>query len=124
MLQGLAYLKEAGAGFTVQLIPMRDNWHQWDEMLAFAQSWSTSYRVGAPWLYKSACGDARRNAEIERQRLDPADVVALDEPTSPYEEREAAEAAGRGGRPRRRRPPLRRLHRDAVATSTSTPTAA
>ncbi len=40
LLQGLAYLKEAGAGFTVQLIPMRDNWHQWDEMVAFAKSWS------------------------------------------------------------------------------------
>ena len=26
LLQGLNYLKEAGAGFIVQLIPMRDNW--------------------------------------------------------------------------------------------------
>lgn len=80
LLQGLAYLKEADAGFIVQLIPMRDNWHQWDEMLAFARSWSRHWRVGAPWLHKSACGDPQRNAEIERQRLYPVDVVALDEP--------------------------------------------
>jgi hypothetical protein len=80
LLQGLAHLKEAGAGFTVQLIPLRDNWSQWDEMLAFARRWSRHYRVGAPWLYKSACAGPAADAEIERQRLDPADVVALDAP--------------------------------------------
>lgn len=78
LVQGLSYLKEAGAGFMVQLIPMRENWHQWDEMVEFAWRWSRHYRDGAPWLYKTACGDAARNAEIERQRLDPADVAALD----------------------------------------------
>lgn len=80
LLQGLHYLKEAGAGFIVQLIPMRDNWRQWDEMIAFAKQWSPHWRVGAPWLYKSACGDERRNAEIERQRLEAAEVVDLDWP--------------------------------------------
>ena len=80
LLQGLSYLKEAGAGFTIQLIPLRDNWRQWDEMLAFAQHWSRHYRVGAPWLYKSACGGPVVDAEIERQRLDPADVIVLDTP--------------------------------------------
>ncbi len=78
--QGLAYMKEAGAGFTVQLIPMRDNWHQWDRMQEFARSLSPRYRVGAAWFWKSASGDAARNAEIERQRLDPADVIELDTP--------------------------------------------
>ena len=99
LLQGLSYLKEAGAGFTVQLIPMRDNWEQWDEMVALAQSWSKHWRVGAPWLFKSACGDVRRNAEIEGQRLDPADVVELDQPNVAYEEREAAEAHPRPATP-------------------------
>ena len=64
-------------------------------MVAFAQSWSKHWRVGAPWLFKSACGDARRNEEIERQRLDPADVVELDQPNVAYEEREVAEAAAK-----------------------------
>ena len=80
LVQGLSYLKEAGAGFTVQLIPLRANWRRWDEMLAFAQHWSRHYRVGAAWLYKSACGGPMVDAEIERQRLDPSDVVALDPP--------------------------------------------
>jgi hypothetical protein len=80
LLQGLNYLKEAGVGFTMQLIPMRDNWDQWDQMKEFAQSWSKHWRVGAPWLFMTACGDPARNAEIERQRLDPADVVELDPP--------------------------------------------
>jgi hypothetical protein len=93
LLQGLAYLKEAGVGFTMQLIPMRDNWHQWEDMLAFAQSWSTHWRVGAPWLFKTACGDPVRNAEIERQRLDPADVVMLDPPDVTHESRAAERAA-------------------------------
>lgn len=87
LLKGLAHLKEAGVGFTVQLIPMRDNWHQWEEMKAFALSWSKHWRVGAPWLFKTACGDPVRNAEIERQRLDPVDLVKLDPPSVDHEER-------------------------------------
>ena len=79
-MRGFAYLKEAGAGFTVQLIPMRDNYHQWDEMQALAQSLSKHWRCGAAWLYLSACGDPERNREIKRQRLSPRDVIELDKP--------------------------------------------
>jgi len=85
-LQGFAYLKEAGAGFTVQIIPMRDNYHQFEAMVKLAQSLSPHYRIGASWLYLSACGSAKRNGEIRRQRLDPKDVVALDQPDLAYEE--------------------------------------
>jgi hypothetical protein len=80
LMEGFARLKEAGAGFTVQLIPMKGNWHEWEAMQELAKSLSKHWRVGAPWLYLSACGGAARNAEIEAQRLDPADAVALDEP--------------------------------------------
>ena len=128
LLQGLSYLKEAGAGFTVQLIPMRDNWEQWDQMVAFANTWSRHWRVGAPWLFKTACGDERRNAEVDRQRLGPADVVELDRPDVSAEEREAGE---RPTRPRvthsRSRPATTACTPPAstpAATSTSTPTAA
>ena len=85
-MQGFAYLKEAGAGFAVQLIPMRDNCHQFEDMVNLALSLSPHYRIGAPWLYLSACGSARRNAEIARQRLDPQDVIELDQPDLSYEE--------------------------------------
>jgi radical SAM protein with 4Fe4S-binding SPASM domain len=90
VMAGFAYLKEAGAGFAVQLIPMRDNWHQWAEMLELARSLSPDWRVGAPWLYLSADGDPRRNAEIAGQRLDPADVVWLDPPDLSSEVRDRA----------------------------------
>jgi radical SAM protein with 4Fe4S-binding SPASM domain len=85
-LRGLAYLQEAGAGFTVQLIPMQDNYHQFPEMLKLAASLSRHYRVGAAWLHLSACGNKRINAQILRQRLPPEEVIALDNPDLSCEE--------------------------------------
>ena len=80
-MRGFAYLKEAGAKFTVQLIPMKDNFHEWDAMQALAESLSNNIRCGAPWLYLSASGDHQKNAEIRVQRLSPSQVVELDRPT-------------------------------------------
>ena len=84
-MQGFNYLKEAGAGFTVQLIPMRDNYHEWDQMQTLAQSLSPHWRCGAAWLYLSADGDSERNQEILRQRLEPEQVIELDKPDLSYE---------------------------------------
>jgi radical SAM protein with 4Fe4S-binding SPASM domain len=86
-MRGLRYLKEAGAGFTVQLIPMRDNYHQFKDMVKLAESLSKHYRVGAAWLYLSARGDKQINTEIMGQRLPPKEVVELDKPDLSYEER-------------------------------------
>jgi hypothetical protein len=79
-LQGFAYLKEVGAGFTVQLVPMKDNYGQFNEMIRMAESLSSRWRIGASWLHLSACGDSERNREIVKQRLDPRDVIELDKP--------------------------------------------
>lgn len=79
-MRGFAYLKEAGAGFIVQIVPMRDNYHQFDAIVRLAQSLSPDWRLGASWLYLSASGDRKRNREILRQRLTPRQVVALDGP--------------------------------------------
>lgn len=84
VMAGFRYLKEAGAGFIVQLIPMRDNWHEWNQMVALAQSLSKHWRVGAAWLYMSSSGSALVNEEIARQRLDPGVVVELDPPDMSY----------------------------------------
>ena len=84
VMRGFAYLKEAGAGFTVQLIPLRDNYHQWPQMIELATSLSSRWRIGASWLYLSADGDPARNQEIMRQRLDPQQEVDLLPP--PFEE--------------------------------------
>jgi len=80
LMRAFALLKEAGVSFTVQLFPMRDNWHQWPQMIELARSLSPSWRVGASWLHLSACASPCRNEQIKRQRLDPADVIALDPP--------------------------------------------
>ena len=83
LMEGFARMKEAGAAFTVQLIPMRDNWHEWEAMRALAESHSRSWRVGSAWLFGTACPGDGRLAEIAAQRLDPGDVIALDEPPLP-----------------------------------------
>ncbi len=85
-MAGFAYLKESGAGFMVQLIPMKDNYHQFKDMVKLAESLNKHYRIGAPWLYLSASGDKERNAEIMSQRLAPKEVVELDKPDLSYEE--------------------------------------
>ncbi|MDD5599657.1 MAG: radical SAM protein, partial [Victivallaceae bacterium] len=86
-MRGFRYLQEAGAGFTVQLIPMKDNYHEFPKMIELAQSLSRHYRIGAPWLYLSSCGDPEINREIKRQRLSPEDVIELDKPDVAYEGR-------------------------------------
>lgn len=95
VMRGIAYLKEAGAGFTVQLIPMKENYAQFNDMMRLAESLSPLYRIGASWFYLSARGDRARNREIERQRLEPRDVVQLDKPdSSPENSLETKEGAG------------------------------
>lgn len=86
-MRGIAYLKEAGAGFIVQLIPLRANFHQWGAMVEMAKSLSPHWRVGAAWLFQCSVPGQERRAEIEAQRLDPRDVVLLDPPDPGFEER-------------------------------------
>ena len=85
-IRGISYLKEAGAGLTIQLIPMRDNFHQFNEMMSLAKSLSPQFRVGAAWLHLSACGDPGKNREISAQRLRPWEVIQIDQPDLSYEE--------------------------------------
>lgn len=89
LMQGLQYLKEAGADFVVQLVPMKDNWHEWEKMIEFAKSLSPNLRVGASWLNYSAARDSRINNDIYRQRLNPSLVVELDPPYVTFEESNA-----------------------------------
>ena len=76
--RGIDHLRTAGTGFTVQIVPMRANYHQFGDMVRLAESWSPEWRLGAAWLHLSANGDAARNREILAQRLDPEDVARLD----------------------------------------------
>lgn len=80
-MQGMAYLNEAGANFIIQIVPMRANFHQYNDMLKLAESLSDVSRGSAPWLWFSANHSQTRNREIACQRLDPADVIKLDKPS-------------------------------------------
>ncbi|MDD5155829.1 MAG: radical SAM protein, partial [Candidatus Omnitrophica bacterium] len=91
-MRGFRYLKEAGAGFVVQIIPMKDNYHQLKGMVKLAESLSPHYRIGAAWLYLSACGDVQRNQGIMLQRIPPKEVIELDKPDLSYEDRIEKEA--------------------------------
>jgi MoaA/NifB/PqqE/SkfB family radical SAM enzyme len=93
VMEGIAKLKETGAGFTVQIVPMRDNYHQFQAMLDLAQSMSPDYRIGAAWLNLSASGDPLKNMEIREQRLSPRTVVELDTPDPGIEEALTAQVA-------------------------------
>ena len=85
-MRGFAYLKEAGAGFTVQIVPMQESSFQLQAMEDLAKSLSHDYRIGAAWFHLSACGDPRKNREIREQRLPPRTVVELDTPDPSSEE--------------------------------------
>jgi MoaA/NifB/PqqE/SkfB family radical SAM enzyme len=76
--RGVACLREAGAAFTVQVVPMRTNIAEYDAMVRLAGRWSPSWRVGATWLYLSASGDAGRNRDILSERLEPARMIELE----------------------------------------------
>ncbi len=87
VMNGFDYLKKERAGFIVQLVPMRANYHQWEEMIALAKSLSKHWRCGASWLCLSCDSSMQRNKEIQKQRLSPSDVINLDKPDLTYYER-------------------------------------
>lgn len=88
-MNGMALLKEAGAGFTVQIVPLRANYHQVEDMIKLARSLSPLYRFGAYFINLSASGSPATNREILKQRLDPGEVIRLDNPDAGCEENDA-----------------------------------
>lgn len=93
-LQGVSHLKAARAGFMVQIVPMKNNFVQFESMVRLAESLSPSWKLGATWLYLSAGRDPAKNREIEGQRLAPADAAALASRGMPSERKPAGEAGG------------------------------
>ena len=91
-MRGISLLKEAGAGFTIQIVPMKDNYHQLRQMKSFAESLAVYWRIGASWLFLSAEQSPARNAEIAAQRLAPRQAVELEMPGLPTDE-----SGGKGG---------------------------
>lgn len=86
LIQGISYLKESNAAFTVQIIPMRDNYHQLNDMIRLSESLSPYWRFGATWLHLTADGNQRRNREIIEQRIDPSKIVRIASSENPPED--------------------------------------
>ncbi|TFG75058.1 MAG: radical SAM protein, partial [Chrysiogenales bacterium] len=111
-MRGLAYLKEAGARFMIQLVPMKDNFHQWPEMKRLAQSLCPAWRMGAHYLIPSVSGNEAKNREILAQRLPPEQVIENSPPNIPYRERKEKEHSEYDDRSGRRKYSHCLSHRD------------
>lgn len=99
-MRGISALRDAGAEFIVQIVPMRGNHHQLEAMLTLARSLSPLYRLGAAWLWLSACGSAGRNRQITAQRLTAAENLQMNPPGPSFFLRDTVSfqnEAGRGG---------------------------
>ncbi len=86
-MNGISLLNDTGARFTIQLIPMKENYHQFQDMVHQAKSMSQELRIGASWLYLSAKGSYQKNLQICAQRLSPNEVITLEMPDLSFEER-------------------------------------
>ena len=87
LMKGFSLLREVSAGFSVQVILMKENLHQREEMLRLAASLSPTYRIGTSWLFHSACHSPEKNREIDSQRISPEQVVTLNPPNPGYEDK-------------------------------------
>lgn len=85
-MRGFKYMQEAGAGFIVQIIPMRDNYHQLQDMIRLAESLGRPFRMGAFFLHGSAYSDPKKNEEIAKQRLSACEAIVFDNPDLSFEE--------------------------------------
>ena len=83
-IRGISYLKEANAGFIVQLIIMKDNFHEYQKMIDLAESLGSHYRISSYWLYCSASFSKDRNDSIKKQRLSSEQILTIEPAIPPY----------------------------------------
>lgn len=76
-LRGMSYLREAKVDFTVQIVPMKGNYHEYQKMISLGKKYGTTYRLGATWLYLSMHNNLKQNEEIKNQRLSPKIIAQL-----------------------------------------------
>jgi MoaA/NifB/PqqE/SkfB family radical SAM enzyme len=79
-MQGVRYLQESGAGFIVQLIPTKDNWHEWGLMVELARTLSPRWRVGASWRFLSCHRNEQISLFAESEQQEPKYVVQSAQP--------------------------------------------
>ncbi|NQU17889.1 MAG: radical SAM protein [Candidatus Saganbacteria bacterium] len=74
-MRGLSCLKEKAVNFVVQIVPLRDNYHQLKEMIVIARSFNPHYKLNTSWMYLSASRDEQINQQILNQRLEKNDLI-------------------------------------------------
>lgn len=79
-MRGLRYLKEAGAGFIVRIIPMKANYHEFNDMAKIAKSLCGIYKIGSSWMFLSSRGDLDTNERIKSQRLSVYEAMEVNRP--------------------------------------------
>ncbi|MBN1893032.1 radical SAM protein [bacterium] len=77
-LEGMARLREAGVDSIIQIVPMKDNYHQKEEMIRLALSLGSKWRFGVSFIHSSV--HKKRNKQILQQRLSPEQVVDVVDP--------------------------------------------
>lgn len=78
VMQGFDFLQSVGAKFTVQIVPMKDNFHQLEEMKKLAELQHMDWRFGAAWIWSPIHGSESRINEVRNQRLEPYQAAQID----------------------------------------------
>lgn len=79
VLQGLRYIKEAGARCIVELNPLQANRHEWGSMVELAEKLGSCWRVCSPWLNSNMnCNDRLSSLFRERRSDLHSDIVSDD----------------------------------------------
>jgi radical SAM protein with 4Fe4S-binding SPASM domain len=77
--RGLDLLLQAGLPVRLKAMALRSNVHELQAMAAFARAYGCGPFRFDPLLHLRFDGDAERNAEIRRERLTPAEIVAAEQ---------------------------------------------
>ncbi len=77
--RGLDLLLQGGIKVRLKAMALRSNVHELPEIAAFCRAHTRDYFRFDPLLHLRYDGDARRNAEIQAERLSPAEIVAIEQ---------------------------------------------
>ena len=79
-IDGIGLMKSKGFFSVIRFVPMKSNIHHLSGMLKLGHKLSDHVSFGASWLHMSAIPSSPINRSISNQRLNPEDVVRIDDP--------------------------------------------
>lgn len=75
LLNSLQLLKENNVHFLIQLIPLKSNIHEYDDMFSLAKNYTDNIRYGIEWVYQTPSMNINKRNEISAQRLEYDQLV-------------------------------------------------